>query len=195
VTTAFDPIDVAGISLQPHRHGPDDPQPRLWPGASPTPLMATYYGQRASTGLIITEGTQPSVIGQGYPNSPGLHSAEQVAARREVTSVVHQAGGVIFAQLMHTGRVGHPSLLPEGLWPVGPSPAAAAGQTFTLDGPKEFVIPVELTEDGIRSTIDDFVAAARNAIDAGFDGVELHSANGYLLHQFLSTNANLRTDR
>lgn len=196
MTTAFDPIDVAGISLANRIvMAPMTRSRAFGPGASPTPLTATYYGQRAGAGLIITEGTQPSVVGQGYPNSPGLHSAEQVAAWRAVTSVVHEAGGVIFAQLMHTGRVGHPSLLPDGLWPVGPSPVAAAGQVFTLDGPKDFVTPVELTEAGIRATIDDFVAAARNAIGAGFDGVEIHGANGYLLHQFLSTNANLRTDR
>ena len=196
MTIAFDPIDVGGISLANRIVMAPMTRSRAYgPGASPTPSMATYYAQRASAGLIITEGTQPSIVGQGYPNTPGLHSAEQVTAWRHVTDSVHTAGGVIFAQLMHTGRVADPSLLPEGLWPVGPSPVAAAGQIFTLDGPKGFVTPVGLTEQGIAETVQDFASAARNAVDAGFDGVELHGANGYLLHQFLSTNANQRTDR
>ncbi|BCJ56421.1 alkene reductase [Actinoplanes sp. NBRC 14428] len=162
------------------------------PGASPTELMARYYGQRAGAGLIITEGTQPSAVGQGYLNTPGLHTATQVEAWKPVTAAVHERGGLIFAQLMHSGRIGHPSL--HGATPVGASPVAAAGTVFTAEGPQDLVTPEPLDEDGIRATIADFTAAARNAIEAGFDGVELHSANGYLLHQFLSTNANLRTD-
>ncbi|GAA5195997.1 alkene reductase [Rugosimonospora acidiphila] len=164
------------------------------PGASPTDLMATYYAQRASAGLIITEGVQPSPIGQAFPNTPGLHSAEQVEAWRAVTAPVHERGGLIFAQLQHGGRIGHPSLYEDRLTPVGPSPVRAAGMTFTADGPQEFVTPSPLDQAGIRATISDFASAARNAIEAGFDGVEIHAANGYLLHQFLSTNANLRTD-
>lgn len=195
MTTAFDPIEIAGKRLANRVAMAPMTRSRAYgPGASPTPMMATYYAQRASAGLIVTEGTQPSVVGQGYPNTPGLHSAEQVAGWRQVTDAVHRAGGVIFAQLMHTGRVGHPSLLPDGLMPVGRSAVAAAGQVFTLEGMKDFVTPVELTEAGIAQTINDFAQAARNAIDAGFDGVELHGANGYLLHQFLSTNANQRSD-
>lgn len=161
--------------------------------------MATYYTQRAGAGLIITEGIQPSVIGQGYPATPGLHSAEQIESWRQVTGAVHAAGGAIVAQLMHTGRIGHPSTTKAvghgPLTPVGPSPVRAAGQVFTSSGPQDHVVPDELTDDEIAATIADFVAAARNAIAAGFDGVEIHSANGYLLHQFLATNANLRTDR
>jgi N-ethylmaleimide reductase len=165
-------------------------------GASPTPLTATYYGQRAGAGLIITEGTQPSPVGQGYLNTPGLHSDEQVAAWRPVTAAVHERGGLIFAQLMHTGRIGHPSLYAgdPGLAPVGASAVRAAGQAFTLDGPRDFITPEALDAEGIAATIADFTASARNAIAAGFDGVELHGANGYLLHQFLSTNANQRDD-
>jgi N-ethylmaleimide reductase len=162
------------------------------PGGSPTELMATYYGQRAGAGLIITEGTQPSRVGQGYLNTPGLHTAEQVAAWQPVTAAVHERGGLIFAQLMHTGRIGHPSL--HGATPVGASPVAAAGQVFTADGPRDLVTPEPLDADGIAATIADFAGSARNAIAAGFDGVELHGANGYLLHQFLSTNANRRDD-
>jgi N-ethylmaleimide reductase len=162
------------------------------PGATPTDLMATYYAQRAEAGLIITEGTQPSPIGQGYLNTPGLHTAEQVAAWQPVTAAVHERGGLIFAQLMHTGRIGHPTL--HGATPVGASAVAAAGQVFTADGPQDLVTPEPLDADGIAETIADFVTSARNAIAAGFDGVELHGANGYLLHQFLSTNANRRND-
>jgi len=162
------------------------------PGASPTELMAEYYGQRAGAGLIITEGTQPSAEGQGYLNTPGLHTATQVEAWKPVTAAVHERGGLIFAQLMHTGRIGHPSL--TGTTPVGASAVAAAGQVFTAEGPQDLVTPEPLDEAGIRAIITDFADAARNAIEAGFDGIELHGANGYLLHQFLSTNANVRTD-
>jgi N-ethylmaleimide reductase len=164
-------------------------------GASPTELTAIYYAQRAQAGLIITEGIQPSPTGQGYMNTPGLHTQEQVAAWRPVTGAVHARGGLIFAQLMHTGRIGHPDLFSSGpRHPVGPSPVPAAGQAFTPNGMRDFVTPRELDADGIAETIADFAGAARNAIEAGFDGVELHGANGYLLHQFLSTNANVRDD-
>ncbi|MEU3531306.1 alkene reductase [Streptomyces murinus] len=194
-TTAFDPIDLGGTRLANRIAMAPMTRSRAYgPGASATEAMATYYAQRAGAGLIITEGVQPSVVGQGYPDTPGLHSEEQVAAWRQVTDAVHRAGGVIFAQLMHTGRIGHPALLPDGLVPVGPSPVAAAGQVFTHEGMKDFVVPAELTEAEIEGTIEDFARAARNAVAAGFDGVELHGANGYLPHQFLSTNANLRTD-
>lgn len=196
MTTAFDPITLAGRRLD-HRIAlsPMTRSRAYGPAQSPTAEMATYYAQRAHGGLLITEGIQPSVVGQGYPNTPGLHDEGQVRAWRPVTDAVHARGGAIFAQLMHTGRIGHPSLLPGDLAPVGPSPVAAAGQGFTPEGVADFVTPVELTEPDIAATVADFAAAARNAVGAGFDGVELHGANGYLLHQFLSTNANRRTDR
>ncbi|MGW6686420.1 alkene reductase [Streptomyces sp. NPDC054961] len=195
MTTAFDPIVLGGKRLASRVVMAPMTRSRAYgPGAEPTELMATYYAQRASAGLIVTEGIQPSVAGQGYPNTPGLHTSGQVAAWRQVTDAVHREGGVIFAQLMHTGRIGHPSLLPEGLVPVGPSAVAAKGQVFTPEGPKEFVTPKELSEAEIRQTIADFADAARNAIEAGFDGVELHGANGYLIHQFLAPNTNRRTD-
>jgi N-ethylmaleimide reductase len=195
MSTAFDSFDLAGAKLANRIAMAPMTRSRAYgPGATPTPEMAVYYGQRASAGLIVTEGIQPSVVGQGYPDTPGLHSQAQVAAWRPVTQAVHDRGGVIFAQLMHTGRVGHPSLLPDGLVPVGASAVAAAGQVFTSEGPKDFVVPRELSEEEIAETIADFVAAARNAIAAGFDGVEIHGANGYLIHQFLSVNANQRTD-
>ncbi|WP_371494997.1 alkene reductase [Kitasatospora sp. NBC_00374] len=195
MTTAFDPIVLGGRRLSSRVvMAPMTRSRAFGPGAEPTELMATYYAQRATAGLIVTEGIQPSTVGQGYPDTPGLHTSGQVAAWRTVTDAVHREGGVIFAQLMHTGRIGHPSLLPEGLVPVGPSAVAAKGQVFTHEGPKEYVTPKELSEAEIRQTVDDFAAAARNAIEAGFDGVELHGANGYLIHQFLAPNSNRRTD-
>jgi N-ethylmaleimide reductase len=156
--------------------------------------MAEYYGQRASAGLIVTEGIQPSTAGQGYPSTPGLHTAEQVRGWRLVTDAVHERGGVIFAQLMHTGRIGHPSLLADPQAPVSASAVRAQGQVFTPEGMRDFVVPAELSHQGVLATIEDFVRAARNAIAAGFDGVEIHGANGYLLHQFVSTNVNQRED-
>ncbi|TDD50739.1 alkene reductase [Saccharopolyspora elongata] len=195
MTTAFDPIDLGGRRL-PNRiaMAPMTRSRAYGPGETVTELIATYYAQRASAGLIITEGIQPSVVGQGYPDTPGLHSAAQVAAWRQVTDAVHAAGGTVFAQLMHTGRIGHPSLLPDGLIPVGPSPVAAKGRVFTHQGEQDFVTPKELSSAEITGTIAEFAAAARNAIAAGFDGVEIHGANGYLVHQFLAPNTNRRGD-
>ncbi|AVZ72314.1 alkene reductase [Streptomyces lunaelactis] len=196
MTTAFDPIDLSGtrlgnrIAMAPmtrsRAHGE---------GLTVTDSTVEYYSQRASAGLIITEGIQPSVVGQGYPNTPGLHSAEQVAAWRKVTDAVHAEGGKIFAQIMHAGRIGHPVLWPEReLVSVAPSAVAAEGQLYTHEGPKDFIAPRELSGDEVRPIIGEFVEASRNAIAAGFDGVELHGANGYLIHQFLAPNTNLRTD-
>jgi N-ethylmaleimide reductase len=197
-TTAFEPAAIGSLRLRNRIVMAPMTRSRA-DGTLATADMATYYSQRASAGLIITEGIQPSAIGQGYPTTPGLHTAEQVQAWRPVTDAVHAAGGTIVAQLMHTGRIGHPSTTAAvghgALIPVGPSAVRAAGQVFTPAGPQDHVVPVELTEDAITATIADFAGAARNAIAAGFDAVEVHGANGYLLHQFLSTNANLRTDR
>ncbi|GAA0247166.1 alkene reductase [Cryptosporangium japonicum] len=196
MTTAFDPYDLAGRRLANRiAMAPMTRNRATGPGATPTELMATYYAQRAGAGLIVTEGIQPSGVGQGYLNTPGLHSDEQVAAWRTVTDAVHARGGVIFAQLMHAGRIGHPALRPGGPAPVGPSAVPAVVEVFTADGPRPSAVPRALTEDDIHGTIRDYADAARNAIEAGFDGVELHGANGYLIHQFLSANANRRTDR
>ncbi|MFE3452620.1 alkene reductase [Nonomuraea sp. NPDC059194] len=163
-------------------------------GGLVTELAAEYYAQRAGAGLIITEGIQPSVIGQGFIGTPGLHSPEQVAAWRRVTDAVHDRGGRIFAQLMHSGRVGHPCLYPDDALPVAPSAIASGEQIYTADGLLDHPTPRELSEADIAATVGDFVAAARNAIEAGFDGVELHGANGFLIHQFLCGSANARTD-
>jgi N-ethylmaleimide reductase len=159
-----------------------------------TELMATYYAQRASAGLIITEGVQPSQVGQGFMNTPGIHSNEHVASWRTVTDAVHEAGGTIVVQLMHAGRIGHPSLYPSAHQSVAPSAIAAAGQTFSPEGLVDYLVPKELTLSEINDTVADFVTASRNAMDAGFDGVELHAGNGFLLHQFLSDNTNQRSD-
>ena len=189
----FEPVTVGGLVL-PHRIAMSPMTRNRAPGQVPTDLMALYYAQRAGAGLIITEGTQPSVVGQGYLNTPGIHSEEQIRGWRKVTDAVHGRGGRIFLQLMHSGRVGHASLLPDGMRHVAPSAVPANIQIFIGDGMGDASVPSELTEDGIAATIQDYVQAAANAIEAGFDGVELHGANGYLIHQFLSTNANLRTD-
>ncbi|MEU1491201.1 alkene reductase [Streptomyces sp. NPDC005776] len=194
MTTAFDPLDLAGTRLANRIAMAPMTRSRAGEGGVPTDLTAEYYAQRASAGLVITEGIQPSVVGQGYPSTPGLHSDEQIAAWRKVTDAVHDRGGRIFAQVMHAGRIGHPVLLPDGLTPVGASAVAATGQVFTHVGAKDFVTPRELTATEIRATIADFASAARAAVDAGFDGVELHGANGYLIHQFLAPNSNRRTD-
>ena len=196
MTKAFSSYDLAGKLLQNRIVMAPMTRSRAGnPGALATDLMATYYAQRASAGLIITEGTQPSIVGQGYPSTPGLHSTEQVESWKKVTSAVHAKGGVIFAQLMHTGRIGHKDLLPEGLVPLAPSAVIAEGQVYTSKGLQAFETPKEMTEADILQTINDFATAAENAIAAGFDGVEIHGANGYLVTQFLSTNANLRTDQ
>ncbi|MFF8834436.1 alkene reductase [Streptomyces sp. NPDC015130] len=195
MTTAFDPVDLAGtrlanrIAMAPMTRSRAEAE-----GRTPTALVAEYYAQRASAGLIITEGAQPTAVGQGYPNTPGLHSAEQIAAWREVTDGVHERGGRIFVQLMHAGRISHPQVLGDGLHPVGPSPVTPAGQLFAGSGLIDFVAPRELTAEGIRETIAGFAAAARNAVEAGFDGVEIHGANGYLIQQFLASGSNHRTD-
>ncbi|MEU7727332.1 alkene reductase [Streptomyces sp. NPDC040724] len=194
MTSAFEPVRIAGSTLSNRIALAPMTRSRAGEGGVATALVAEYYTQRASAGLIISEGIQPSVVGQGYPFTPGLHSADQVAAWREVTDSVHAAGGRIFAQLMHSGRIGHPSLLPDGLVPVAPSAVAAQGQLFTGEGMKDFVTPHELTGAEVRATIAAYAEAARNAVEAGFDGVELHGANGYLIHQFLAPGSNLRTD-
>ncbi|MFD1150166.1 alkene reductase [Saccharothrix hoggarensis] len=193
MSTAFEPWHLAGVELSNRIVMAPMTRSRAY-DTVPTAAMAEYYAQRAGAGLIITEGIQPSVVGQGYPYTPGLHSDAQVEGWRRATDAVHAAGGRIFAQLMHTGRIGHPSVLPDGLHPVGASPVRAAGQVFTPAGMADYVTPVELTSAEVEATVADFATAARNAVEAGFDGVELHGANGYLLHQFLADNTNRRDD-
>ena len=164
--------------------------------STPNDLMAEYYGQRAGAGLIITEGTSPAPNGTGYPRIPGIWSAQQVEGWRKVTQAVHSKGGRIFVQLMHTGRVGHPLNLPAGAEVVAPSAVAVAGEMYTdAGGMQPYPVPRAMSEADVREAIDSYVLASRNAIAAGFDGVELHGANGYLIEQFLSPHTNQRTDR
>jgi N-ethylmaleimide reductase len=168
---------------------------RALEAGTPNDLMAEYYGQRAGTGLIITEGVSPEPNGSGYARIPGLWSAPQVEGWKKVTQAVHSRGGRIFAQLMHTGRVGHPLNLRAGAEVVAPSAVAAEGQMYTdAQGMQPHPVPRAMTEADVRQAIAGYVLAARNAIAAGFDGVELHGANGYLIEQFLSPQTNQRTD-
>jgi N-ethylmaleimide reductase len=165
-------------------------------GSIPNDLMVEYYAQHASAGLIITEGTSPSPNGLGYPRIPGIYSAEQIAGWKRVTAAVHPLGARIFVQLMHCGRVAHPLNLPAGAHIVAPSAVAAVGEMFTdAKGLQPNATPVAMAEADIKSTIEEYVQAAKNAVTAGFDGVELHGANGYLLEQFFRPTSNRRTDR
>ena len=168
---------------------------RAGAGNVPVAMNATYYAQRSSAGLIVSEATQVSPQGVGYPGTPGIHSAEQVAGWKLVTEAVHKAKGRIYLQLWHVGRISHPSLQPGGTLPVAPSAIAPAGQAMTYDGMKPFVTPRALETAEISGVVEDFRRGAENAKAAGFDGVELHGANGYLIDQFLRDGANKRTDR
>lgn len=161
---------------------------------TPTELMAEYYAQRASAGLIITEGVYPCDMGKGYLRTPGICTDEQVDGWRQITDAVHAAGGVIVMQLMHAGRISDPSFLPGGATPVSASAVAAHGESLTDAGPKPFVTPRALTIDEIEEVIEDYRTATATALFAGFDGVELHAASGYLPEQFLCSRSNLRDD-
>jgi len=161
----------------------------------PSDLVTTYYAQRATAGLIISEGVFPDASGKGYVRTPGIETAEHVAAWKSVTQAVHAQGGHIFMQLMHCGRVSHPSLLPDGALPLAPSAIKPAGQTWTANGLQDFVTPHALSVTQIGGVVDSYRHAARRAIEAGFDGVELHAASGYLPEQFLSSSSNQREDQ
>lgn len=164
-------------------------------GNVPNELMARYYGERAQAGLIVTEGTSPSPNGLGYPRMPGAFSEAQRAGWKLVADAVHQRGSRIFVQVMHAGRVGHPENLPAGAELVAPSALAAPGEMYTdAKGPLPHPVPRALRADELPGVIAEFVAAAKNVIAAGIDGVELHAANGYLLEQFLNPCSNERTD-
>jgi N-ethylmaleimide reductase len=157
-------------------------------------LNVEYYAQRASAGLIVTEGSQVSLQGVGYPGTPGIHTPEQVAGWKRVTDAVHAQGGRIFLQLWHVGRISHPSLQPGGALPVAPSAIKPEGEAFTNDGPQAYVTPRALDAEELPGIVDQHRTAAENALAAGFDGVEVHAANGYLLDQFLRDGSNRRTD-
>lgn len=163
------------------------------PDGTATALMTEYYNQRASAGLIITEGAQISTQGVGYPATPGIYNDAQVESWKHVTQAVHDEGGKIFIQLWHCGRISHPDFH-AGSLPVAPSAIQAQGQAFTYEGMKDFVTPRALSVDEIASIVDDYRHAAASAIQAGFDGVEIHAANGYLIDQFLRDGSNQRKD-
>ncbi|MFD5895553.1 alkene reductase [Streptomyces sp. NPDC060366] len=192
MTTLFTSYQLGGLTLPNRVVMAPMTRVRAAAGGLATPSMAAYYAQRATAGLIVSEGVQPSAIGQSNPGTPGLHTDEQVAAWRPVTAAVHANGGRIFAQLMHGGRVSHPDTIGE--LPVGPSAVPAVGDVFTPAGPRPAPTPRALETAEVSDHALSYARAARRAVDAGFDGVELHGANGYLISQFLSPNANLRTD-
>jgi N-ethylmaleimide reductase len=191
----FSPFQLGSLSL-PHRIVMA-PLTRCRAGAGNVPraMNATYYAQRVSAALIISEATQISPQGVGYPHTPGIHSSEQVEGWKLVTNAVHERGGRIFLQLWHVGRVSHPSLQPNGELPVAPSAIAPEGMAATYEGEKPFVTPRALETDEIPGIVEDYRLAAQNAKIAGFDGVEIHSANGYLLDEFLHDGSNKRTDK
>jgi len=165
-------------------------------GNIPNKIMAEFYKQRSNAGLIITEGTSPSPNGLGYSRIPGCFSIEQVEGWKLVTTAVHGEGGKIFLQLMHTGRISHTLNLPEGAQIIAPSAVKANGQMWTDSAQmQDFPVPKAMDDDDLLLTITEYAAAAKHAIDAGFDGVEIHGANGYLLEQFLSPVSNIRTDK
>ena len=194
MTTLFEPTRFGDIATTNRIVMAPLTRDRAGPGQVPTPMMATYYQQRATAGLIVTEATQISAEGQGYLDTPGLYSAEQVAGWRRVTDAVHAKGGKIVVQLWHVGRISHVSLQPNGQPPVSSTARRAVGKTFTAKGFEDVSEPRALRLDELPRIVAEYRQAARNAIDAGFDGVEVHSANGYLLEQFLRDSINDRTD-
>jgi N-ethylmaleimide reductase len=194
MTTLFDSFDYGDFHLPNLIVMAPLTRDRAGPGQVPTDLMATYYRQRASAGLIISEATQISAEGQGYLDTPGIYSPEQVAGWRQVTAAVHDAGGRIVVQLWHVGRISHVSLLPQGRTPVSSTARSARTKTFTKDGFVEVSAPRALRTDEMPRIVADYVHAARSAIEAGFDGVEVHGANNYLLEQFLRDSINDRSD-
>jgi N-ethylmaleimide reductase len=194
MTTLFDPLRFGDIATANRIAMAPLTRDRAGPGQVPTPMMATYYEQRASAGLIITEATQISAEGQGYLDTPGIYSPEQVAGWRRVTDAVHAKGGRIVVQLWHVGRISHVSLQPNGQPPVSSTARRANGKTFTAQGFEDVSEPRALRLDELPRIVAEYRQAARNAIEAGFDGVEVHSANGYLLEQFLRDSVNDRTD-
>ncbi|MDX2643783.1 alkene reductase [Streptomyces sp. PA03-1a] len=191
----FAPVRLGALSLSNRFVMPPMTRSRSLPDGSPGPSAPLYYTQRASAGLIITEGTVVSAEGVGGPGIPGLWSDAQVQGWKRVTDAVHAAGSTIVTQLWHTGRASHPVFQPDGKTPVGPSPIAIDGLVFTDEGRVPFVTPRPLEIDEIQAVVAQFAQAGTNALAAGFDGVEVHAANGYLIDQFLQDSANRRTDR
>jgi N-ethylmaleimide reductase len=190
----FTPIKLGSIELKNRIAMAPLTRNRAGEGNVPQDMNVEYYAQRASAGLIVTEATPISEMGHGYPATPGIHSAAQIEGWKKVTSAVHARGGKIVLQLWHVGRISHPSLLPDNALPVAPSAIKPAGQAFTYTGLQDFVTPRALAIEELPGIVAAYVEATRNALEAGFDGVEIHAANGYLLDQFLRDGTNKRTD-
>ena len=191
----FDPIRIRQLQLSNRTVMSPMTRSRAVEANTPNALMAEYYAQRASAGLIVTEGTSPSPDGLGYARIPGLFNKQQAAAWKLVTDAVHARGGKIVVQLMHTGRVSHAANLPAGAKVVGPTADALAGEMYTdSQGMQPHTAPRAMTEADIAHAVQEFAQSARLAVEAGFDGIELHAANGYLIEQFLNPNVNTRTD-
>jgi len=194
MTSLFDPLRLGDMDIANRVVMAPLTRDRAGPGQVPTTLMAEYYRQRSSAGLLITEASQVCAQGQGYLDTPGIHSAAQVAGWRRVTDAVHAAGGRIVVQLWHVGRISHVSLQPGGGAPVSSTAQAAISKTFTRDGFVDVSTPRALRTDELPGIVEAYRHASRCAIEAGFDGVEVHGANGYLLDQFLRDSINDRTD-
>jgi len=194
VTDLFSPARFGAIELANRVVMSSLTRNRAGAGNVPTPLIAEYYRQRVSAGLILTEATPICAEGHGYPRTPGIHTPEQVAGWKQVTAAVHGAGGKIALQLWHVGRISHPDLQPGGALPVAPSAIRPAGQVFTGQAMKDYVTPRALDLSEIPALVANYAQAARGAMEAGFDGVEIHAGNGYLLDQFLRSSTNQRGD-
>lgn len=194
VTSLFTPFQLGKLTLRNRIVMAPLTRSRALASDVPTPLAAEYYAQRAGAGLIIAEATQISPQGKGYAFTPGIYNQEQVQAWKKITAAVHEQGGHIFLQLWHVGRVSHPSLQPGNALPVAPSAIGIEGNAFTETGLQPFVTPRALETAELPGIVQDYKRAAELAIEAGFDGVEVHAANGYLLQQFLSDGSNLRQD-
>jgi N-ethylmaleimide reductase len=191
----FSPATLGSISLKNRIVMAPLTRNRAGEGAVPQPINVTYYEQRATAGLIVTEATPISAMAHGYPALPGIYTDAQVAGWKKVTDAVHAKGGKIVIQLWHVGRISHPSLLPNNALPVAPSAIKPAGKAFTYQGLVDYVAPRALDVSELPAIVQDYVHATQCAIAAGFDGVEIHAANGYLLDQFLRDGSNHRTDQ
>jgi N-ethylmaleimide reductase len=190
----FTPVNLGKIALSNRVVMAPLTRNRAGEGGVPQAINVEYYAQRASAGLIISEATPISAMAHGYPLLPGIYTEAQISGWRKVTEAVHAKGGKIVLQLWHVGRISHPSLLPNEALPVAPSAIRPAGKAFTYQGLVDYVTPRELNLGEIHEIVNDYVSAAKNAIKAGFDGVEIHAANGYLLDQFMRDGSNHRND-
>jgi N-ethylmaleimide reductase len=194
VLDLFSPVNLGGIALKNRMVMAPLTRNRAGEGGVPHDLNVTYYAQRATAGLIITEATPISAMAHGYPALPGIYNDAQVAGWKKIVDAVHIKDGKIVLQLWHVGRISHPSLLPSGALPVAPSAIKPAGKAFTYKGLQDYVTPRALDVSELPAIVQDYIHATKCAIAAGFDGVEIHCANGYLLDQFLRDGSNQRTD-